>query len=95
MLIIVIASILILNAIFWGLIPVSKHSPHQMMLDFFQINYKPDVYFHLFIGTTFYILAVYFGSVKIKKIRYAASVGLIADFVGIVSSIFLAYIFYT
>ena len=58
MLIIVIASILILNAIFWGLIPVSKHSPHQMMLDFFQINYKPDVYFHLFIGTAFYILAV-------------------------------------
>ena len=29
-----------------------------MMLDFFKINYKPDVYFHLFIGTTFYILAV-------------------------------------
>lgn len=58
MLIIVIASILILNAIFWGLIPVSKYSPHQMMLDFLKINYKPDVYFHLFIGTTFYILAV-------------------------------------
>ena len=58
MLIIVIASILILNAIFWGLIPVSKHSPHEMMLNFFEINYKPNVYFHLFIGTTFYILAV-------------------------------------
>ena len=58
MLIIVIASILILNAIFWGLIPVSKHSPHEMMLDFFEINYEPNVYFHLFIGTTFYILAV-------------------------------------
>ena len=58
MLIVVIASILILNAIFWGLIPVSKYSPHQMLLDFFQINYKPDVFFHLIIGTTFYVLAV-------------------------------------
>ena len=58
MLIIVLVSVLILNAIFWGLIPVSKHSPHQMMLDFFEINYKPDVYFHLFVGTIFYILAV-------------------------------------
>jgi hypothetical protein len=58
MLIIVLTSILILNAIFWGLIPVSKYSPHQMLLDFLKINYKPDVYFHLIIGTTFYILAV-------------------------------------
>jgi hypothetical protein len=58
MLIIVLVCVLILNAIFWGLIPVSKHSPHQMMLDFFEINYKPDVYFHLFVGTIFYILAV-------------------------------------
>ena len=29
-----------------------------MLLDFLKINYKPDVYFHLIIGTTFYILAV-------------------------------------
>ena len=58
MLIVVIASILILNAIFWGLIPVSKYSPHHMLLYFFQINYKPDVFFHLIIGTTFYVLAV-------------------------------------
>ena len=38
MLIIIIASILILNAIFWGLIPVSKHSPHQMMLTFLKLT---------------------------------------------------------
>src|SRR5699024_5693906 len=37
--------------------------------------------------TTFYILAVYFGSVGIKKTRYALTCGLIADFVGIVAAI--------
>ncbi len=37
--------------------------------------------------TTFYVLAVYFGSVKISKLRYALIVGLIADFIGIVAAI--------
>lgn len=58
MLIVAIASFLLLNAIFWGLIPVGKYSPHQLLLNFFNIDYKPDLYFHLFIGTTFYVLAV-------------------------------------
>lgn len=44
--------------------------------------------------TTFYILAVYFGSVGISKTRYAAGVGLFADFVGIVAAIFAAYLFF-
>lgn len=44
--------------------------------------------------TTFYILAVYFGSVNIKNTRYAVVCGLIADFFGIVASIALAYIFF-
>ena len=44
--------------------------------------------------TTFYILAVYFGSVNIKNTRYAVVCGLIADFFGILSSIILAYIFF-
>jgi len=44
--------------------------------------------------TTFYVLAVYFGSVGIKKTRHALSCGLIADFAGIVASIFLAYLFF-
>ncbi|HCB10823.1 MAG TPA: spore maturation protein [Cyanobacteria bacterium UBA11991] len=39
--------------------------------------------------TTFYVLAVYFGAVKISKIRYALLVGLCADFVGIVAAIFV------
>lgn len=37
--------------------------------------------------TTFYVLAVYFGAVGISKLRYALLVGLLADFIGIVSAI--------
>ena len=37
--------------------------------------------------TTFYILAVYFGAVGIKKLRYALVVGLLADFIGIIAAI--------
>ncbi len=44
--------------------------------------------------TTFYVLAVYFGSVKIKNSRYAVTAGLIADLIGITSAIFISYIFY-
>jgi len=44
--------------------------------------------------TTFYILALYFGSVGIKKTRSALTFGLLADFVAIVASIFLAYMFF-
>lgn len=44
--------------------------------------------------TTFYILAVYFGAVGVKNTRYAVVCGLIADFVGIVAAILLAYLFF-
>lgn len=44
--------------------------------------------------TTFYVLAVYFGSVKIKNIRYAAVAGLIADLAGIIAAILVAYFFF-
>ncbi len=44
--------------------------------------------------TTFYILAVYFGSVNIKKTRYAVSAGLAADFAGILAGIFVGYLFF-
>lgn len=44
--------------------------------------------------TTFYILAVYFGSVNIKKTRYAVPAGLIADFAGIIAGIFVGYLFF-
>ncbi len=45
--------------------------------------------------TTFYILAVYFGSVGIKKTRYAVACGLIADFAGIIAAIAMAYLFFS
>jgi len=44
--------------------------------------------------TTFYVLAVYFGSVNIKRPRYALTCGLIADLVGLIAAIFIAYIFF-
>ena len=44
--------------------------------------------------TTFYILAVYFGSVGIKNTRYAVTAGLIADFAGIIAAIFIGYLFF-
>ncbi len=44
--------------------------------------------------TTFYVLAVYFGSVGIKNTRYALTCGLIADLVGLIAAIVLAYIFF-
>ena len=44
--------------------------------------------------TTFYVLAVYFGSVGITKTRYAVTCGLIADAVGLVGAILIGYAFY-
>ena len=44
--------------------------------------------------TTFYVLAVYFGSVGIKKIRHAAACGLAADAAGILAAIAIAYWFF-
>jgi spore maturation protein SpmA len=44
--------------------------------------------------TTFYVLAVYFGSVGIKNTKYALTCGLIADLVGLIAAIILAYLFF-
>lgn len=44
--------------------------------------------------TTFYILAVYFGSVGIKKTRHAVPCGLIADLAGSIAAIFICYLFF-
>jgi spore maturation protein SpmA len=45
--------------------------------------------------TTFYVLAVYFGSVNITKTRYALACGLIADGVGLVGAILIGYAFFS
>ena len=44
--------------------------------------------------TTFYILAVYFGSVGVVKTRHAVPCGLLADLAGIISAIFICYLFF-
>ncbi len=44
--------------------------------------------------TTFYIIAVYFGSVGIKNTRYAVTCGLFADLVGIIAAIIIGYLFF-
>ena len=44
--------------------------------------------------TTFYVLAVYFGSVGIKNTRYAIIAGLFADLIGVIAAIIIAYIFW-
>ena len=80
--------------------PLNGAGARAMMLDVFQ-TYGVDS----FVGhvastvqgctdTTMYILAVYFGSVNISKIRYAAAYGLTADLVGIISAIVMGYIFF-
>jgi spore maturation protein SpmB len=44
--------------------------------------------------TTFYVIAVYFGAVSIKNTRYAIGTMLLADLVGIITSIVLCYLFF-
>ncbi|WP_341226858.1 nucleoside recognition domain-containing protein [uncultured Arcticibacterium sp.] len=44
--------------------------------------------------TTFYIVALYFGSVGVTKVRYAIQYGLLADFIGIVAAILIGYMFF-
>lgn len=44
--------------------------------------------------TTFYILAVYFGSVGIRYTRHAVTCGLLADLAGIIAAIFICYLFF-
>ncbi len=44
--------------------------------------------------TTLYIIALYFGTVGVTKVRYGLAFGLIADLVGIVAAIFVAYLFF-
>lgn len=44
--------------------------------------------------TTFYVLALYYGSIGIKKMRYAPITSLFADFIGILSAVFITYLFF-
>ena len=80
--------------------PLSGSGAKAMMVEAMQ-HYGPDSFVGrlscLFQGaadTTFYILALYFGSVGIRKTRYAIAAGLFADLVGVVAAIVLAYMFF-
>ncbi|WP_420386803.1 nucleoside recognition domain-containing protein [Roseivirga sp.] len=82
--------------------PLSGSGARAAMLDVFA---NPELGVDSFAGkvasvlqgsteTTFYVLAVYFGAVKIKNTRYAAGAGLAADFAGIIAAIIISYIFF-
>jgi spore maturation protein SpmB len=44
--------------------------------------------------TTFYVLAVYFGAVGVRRVRHAVACGLLADVAGILAAIAMAYLFF-
>lgn len=80
--------------------PLSGQAARGMMLDISRA-FGPDSFqanlaavFRGCSETTFYILAVYFGSVNIKNTRYAISAGLLADLAGMVAAVFVAYLFF-
>jgi spore maturation protein SpmB len=80
--------------------PFSGSGARGMMIDTMKA-YGPDSFvgklactFQGSADTTFYILALYFGSVGIKKVRYAVWAGLFADFIGVIAAIFIGYIFF-
>ncbi|TMI85472.1 MAG: spore maturation protein, partial [Bacteroidetes bacterium] len=80
--------------------PLSGSGARAMMIDTMKAT-GPDSFASrlggIFRGasdTTFYVIAVYFGAVGIKNTRYSVGAMLLADFVAIVTSIFLAYLFF-
>ncbi len=80
--------------------PLSGSGARGMMLDIFQTS-GPDSFVgklaSIFQGsadTTFYIIALYFGSVGIKKVRYAIWAGIYADLIGVVIAIIIGYTFF-
>jgi len=80
--------------------PLSGSGARGMMLDAMQTHGADSFVGRLastFQGatdTTFYAIALYFGSVGVRNTRYTVSCGLIADFTAIVAGIFIAYLFF-
>lgn len=80
--------------------PLSGSGARAMMIETFQsfgVDSFPSFLSSIFQGsteTTFYVLAVYFGAVKITKIRYALGCALFADLVSIIVGIYVARLFY-
>jgi spore maturation protein SpmA len=80
--------------------PLSGTGARGMMLDAFETHGvdsfigRLSATFQGATDTTFYIIAVYFGAVGIKKTRYAIKAGLLADFAGIVAAVVVATMFF-
>lgn len=94
------------NADFVGALPTALMKPlsgsgaRGMMVDA-MTTYGPDSFagrlaciFQGATDTTFYILAVYFGSVGVRNTRHAVGIGLLTDLVGVVAALFIAYLFF-
>ena len=80
--------------------PLSGSGAKAMMVEAMQ-HYGTDSFvgrlsciFQGAADTTFYIIALYFGSVGIRKTRYAVTAGLIADLSGVIAAIVVAYLFF-
>ncbi len=80
--------------------PFSGSGARGLMIDVMKSN-GPDSFvgklastFQGSADTTFYIIALYFGSVGIKKVRYAIWAGVLADLIGVVAAILIGYVFF-
>jgi spore maturation protein SpmB len=80
--------------------PLSGSGARAMMIDAMQTHGvdsfvgRLSCIFQGATDTTFYIIALYFGSVGVKRTRYAVTYGLLADFAGVIAAIFVAYLFF-
>jgi len=80
--------------------PLSGSGAKAMMVDTMK-TFGPDSFvgrlscvFNGSADTTFYIVALYFGSVGIKRTRYAIPMGLLADLAGIIAAVLVSYLFF-
>ena len=80
--------------------PISGTASLSIMTNIFKI-YGPDSFFGRLSSilqgctdTTIYVIALYYGSIKVSKTRYTVIVGLLADLVGILMAFFLTNIFF-
>ncbi|MFZ1801164.1 MAG: nucleoside recognition domain-containing protein [Chitinophagaceae bacterium] len=80
--------------------PFSGSGARGLMIDT-MISHGPDSFigklactFQGSADTTFYIIALYFGSVGIRKVRYAVWAGILVDIIGVIAAIIIGYIFF-
>lgn len=80
--------------------PLSGSGARGLMIDAMN-TYGPDSFVGRLVcmvqgttDTTFYVLALYYGSVAIKRTRYTLGVSITADLIGMVAAVLLAYVFY-